>query len=66
MHYSSDGRRSRVLGLGAEMAVLIFDATLPADEAQLQRGEVLFNAAVCAACHTDERRRRAARRRHAA
>jgi mono/diheme cytochrome c family protein len=56
MHYSSDSRRYHTLGLAPAMAVFFFTAALPAraaDEAQLQRGEVLFNAAGCAACHTD-------------
>jgi mono/diheme cytochrome c family protein len=56
MHYSSDSRRYRTLGLAPAMIVFLFAAALPAraaDEAQLQRGEVLFNAADCAACHTD-------------
>jgi mono/diheme cytochrome c family protein len=58
MQPPSDDCRGLVLGLGAAaVALLLAAATVPpayaADEAQLKRGEVLFRAADCAACHTD-------------
>jgi mono/diheme cytochrome c family protein len=52
MHLRGERRRTRTSGLVAAFLAL---AALPAaaDQAQLRRGELLFDAADCIACHTD-------------